>query len=222
MKASSALVSAAVLAGTPSVAMAATATMYGLRAIPAAFAASSHYISYFVMGASSVAQRFIIKPNMTKEEETYLAKMDIAYLSGVTVIVISGLVRLTQTEKGWGFYQKEPVFWVKMLVVGIQAACSMFNTTIIIKRYLSRRAGKFEPMSEALAKRMVRMCDAELLAMATIPLPSSLMARGVFYGTDISWKTELALVTAVFARLSFKTVTDALTFEDKNPMTHKK
>jgi hypothetical protein len=65
---------------------------------------------------------------------------------------------------------------------------------------------------------MIRICNAELTAIAIIPLTASLMARGVAANQDFPWQAEAALAAVVFAGLSFKYVKEALTFED-NPIS---
>jgi len=210
------LISGVALAGTPSVASAVTAI--APSAVPAAVAAYAHYASLLVMAVCAATQRATIKPNMTEEEESVLTKLNLTYLVGVGGIVLGGYLRWTQYEKGWGFYQNEPLFWLKMLSVGILAASSTFNSTKLMQRALARRNGEFEPMSPALAKRMGKIYNAELVALAIIPLISSLMARGVVYSTDIPWKGEAALVAFVSAGLLVKYMRDSLTFERKNAM----
>eukprot|EP00957_Ditylum_brightwellii_P102205 7791244-Ditylum_brightwellii.AAC.1 len=69
-------------------------------------------------------------------------------------------------------------------------------------------------MGEKLAKRMVQICNAELVALATIPATATFMARGVGYSRDFPWPVEAALAAAVFLGLSFKYVKEAVEFED--------
>ena len=69
-------------------------------------------------------------------------------------------------------------------------------------------------MSEALANRMVQICNAEIVAIATIPLTATFMARGVLYSESIPWQAEAGLAAAVFAGLSFKYLKEAFTWED--------
>jgi hypothetical protein len=94
------------------------------------------------------------------------------------------------------------------------SAASFFNTTQVIKRAVARRSSKFEPMSEALAKRMIQICNAELVAIAIIPLTATFVARGVLYSESIPWQAEAGLAAVVFAGLSFKYLKEAFTWEE--------
>ena len=73
-------------------------------------------------------------------------------------------------------------------------------------------------MGEKLSARMIQICNAELVAIATIPLTATFMARGVGYSQDFPWQAEAALAALVFGGLSFKYVKEALSFED-NPIS---
>lgn len=91
---------------------------------------------------------------------------------------------------------------------------SFFNTTQVVKRAVARRGGDFQPMSEALAQRMIQICNAELVAISVIPITATLMARGVLYSESIPWQVEAGLAAAVFAGLSYKYLKEAFTWED--------
>lgn len=69
-------------------------------------------------------------------------------------------------------------------------------------------------MSDALAKRMIQICNSELSALAVIPLTATFMARGVLYSDSIPWEAEAGLSAAVFAGLSFKYLKEAFTWEE--------
>ena len=100
---------------------------------------------------------------------------------------------------------------------GSGAPASFFNTAQIIKRAVARRNGDCAPLSEALASRMIQICNAELVALGIIPLTATVMARGVLYSEDFPWPAEAALAAAVFAGLSFKYLREALTWEEEPP-----
>jgi hypothetical protein len=51
---------------------------------------------------------------------------------------------------------------------------------------------------------MIQICNAELTAIAFIPLTASFMARGVGYSNSIPWQAEAGATAAIFAGLSFK------------------
>lgn len=201
---------------TPEVASAATS--FTTNAVPSALVAYGHYISLLGILGCIMAERLTIKPNMTPEEEDFIAAADIGLGIWGVVIAYTGYLRTTQYEKGFDFYSHEPLFWLKIAFVGVFGAASFFNTTVIIKRAVAKRNGDFEPMGEKLSKRMIQICNAELVAIAAIPLTATFMARGVGYSQDIPWQAEAGLAALVFGGLSFKYLKEAFTFED-NPIS---
>ena len=200
------------LFSTPDVASAATA--FAPNSSAAAVVAYGHYISLVGVVACLVAERLTIKPKMTPEEEDFVAAADIGYGVFGALIVYTGYLRAVQYEKGFDFYAHEPLFWLKIAFIGIWGASSFFNTITIIRRAVDKRNGKFEPMGEKLAKRMIQICNAELVAVGIIPLTATFMARGVGYSQEIPWQAEAGLAALIFAGASFKYVKEAFSFED--------
>jgi uncharacterized membrane protein len=206
------LAAALPIIAAPEVASAATA--FTPNAVPTALVAYGHFVSLAGVVATLVAERLTIKPNMTPEEEDFLAAADIGYGIFGALISYTGYLRAVQYEKGFDFYSHEPLFWLKIAFVGIWGASSFFNTATIIKRAVDKRNGKFVPMGEKLAKRMIQICNAELVAVGIIPLTATFMARGVGYSEDIPWQAEAGLAAVIFAGASFKYLKEAFSFED--------
>ncbi|KAL7442381.1 hypothetical protein ACHAXM_008378 [Skeletonema potamos] len=210
------LASALPIIANPSVASAATSG--APNAFGSALAAYGHYISLIGVLGCIMAERLTIKPNMSPEEEDFIAAADIGLGVFGVGIAYSGYLRAVEYEKGFDFYAHEPLFWLKIAFVGVFGASSFFNTVVIVQRAVAKRNGNFTPMGEKLSNRMIRICNAELTAIAIIPLTATFMARGVGYSQDIPWQAEAALAALVFGGLSFKYVKEALTFED-NPIS---
>jgi len=203
----------AVALTTPEMAVAASSSS---DAIPSALAAYSHYLSILVIVASIMTERLTVKPAMTIDEEKLLGVADIMTGVAGTALLISGYYRATAYGKGWDFYSHEPIFWLKMTFLGIFGALSLFPTITIIQRTVKiQQEGSIEPMSEALAKRMTQILNAELSALALIPLTACFMARGVGYIND--FPTQI-VGPGVFAVVTggavFKYVKDALAWKE--------
>lgn len=185
-------------------------------AIPSALAAYGHYLSIIVIVASIMTERLTVKPAMSIEEEKRMGAADIMTGIAGTALLVSGYYRATAYGKGWDFYAHEPIFWLKMTFLGIFGALSLFPTITIIQRTVQiQQRGSIEPMSEELASRMKQILNAELSALAVIPLTACLMARGVGYvndfPTDIVGPTLFAVVTGGAV---FKYVKDAITWKE--------
>ncbi len=193
---------------------ASAAVTFGNAAVPSALAAYGHYVALLGMLGCTTAERLTIKPNMTPEEEDFIAGADIGLGVFGALIAYTGYLRAVTYVKGFDFYAHEPIFWLKVALTGVYGAASFFNTTVIIKRAVAKQHGDFKPMGEKLSKHMIQICNAELVAIATIPLTATFMARGVGYSEDFPWQAEAALAAVVFLGLSFKYLKEAFAFKD--------
>lgn len=185
--------------------------------IAGAFVAYGHYLSIVLATSCLVAERFIIKPNMTAEEESTLRSTDTAYGLAGLLSLVTGYFRVTQFGKGWSFYQHEPLFWLKVIFVAIAGAISFFVTTTIIKRAVEQNnAGDagIAPVSEKLASRLTSLVNAQLLAIGSIPLTATLMARGVGYVQWFPWEAGAASATLALGTFGFKYVKEALDWSE--------
>ena len=189
-------------------------------AIPSALTAYGHYAGLVLVSMSLAAERLLIKPKMSIENEKLLGYADIVYGIAGTLVLATGYFRVTEYGKGWEFYSHEPIFWVKMLLFAVMGASSLFPTIKIVQRAIAinnAEKGKGpmpELMSEALATRMTKVVNGELLAIGSIPLAASLMSRGVGYADSFPWQAGAGAVGLVVFGLGFKYTREALTFED--------
>lgn len=185
--------------------------------LPSAFAAYGHYLGLFVAGMALAVERATIKPGMSDDEESVLGNADIAYGVAGLVVVVTGYLRATADwGKGWEFYAHSPVFWVKLALTAVAGASSLFPTYHIVRRAVAKANGEgVAPMSEKLAARMTTLINAELLAILSIPLAATLMARGVGYVDGLPWAAGAAPVVLAFGGFGFKYVKEALEWEEE-------
>ena len=176
--------------------------------------AYGHYLALVLATACLVAERLMVKPGMTEDEEQRMQYADILYDVAGLGFFITGYLRTAEYGKGWDFYQHEPIFWVKITLAGVMAASSFFVTTMLLKRKLARREETVAPLSEKLAARMTSVINAQLLAVGSIPLAATLMARGVGYLDWLPWQAGAAPALLAFGGLSFKYVKEALDWEE--------
>lgn len=172
--------------------------------IPSAFVAYAHYLSILLATALLTYERVTVAPNMSVEAEKSCVIADACYGLVAVGIFASGYFRVVEYGKGWEFYAHEPFFWLKLCLGGVVAGLSLFPTTIFVQRGRALFAKDdttppptMEPLSEPLAARLIQIINAELTAVASIPLVATLMARGVGYSNDFPWP-----VGAGFAVLS--------------------
>lgn len=116
-------------------------------------------------------------------------------------------------------HRHEPIFWVKLVFAAVLCASSFFPTIKIVQRVIEVKnapAGQeLAPWpSEKLAARMTSVINAELLAVCTIPLSATLMARGVGYAEWLPWYVGATPVVGALGGLTYKYVKEALDWKE--------
>lgn len=156
---------------------------------------------------------------MSDDEFDRLANADIAYGVAGVLVLVSGYERVTQYGKGWDFYAHEPIFWCKMVLFAIMGSASYFPTIKIVQHAIAKkeatdRGESIPPPSPALVKRMTSIVNAELLAVASIPLAATLMARGVAYADWLPWQAGAAPVALALGGFGYKYAKEALDWQE--------
>lgn len=201
----SAIVSTLAVSTPPALAMSSSTTLATAGPIPSAFFAWAHFLGILGISGGLFAERFLLKKQMTVEEEAKMSMADGIYGLAAISLLVSGYFRTTDFAKGWEFYQHEPLFWLKMASVAVLGGLSFFPTIVLFRRDLARRDGKeLNSLSDALVDRMTTIINAELLALFTIPLLASLMARGVLYVEDFPWFIGAGLYAVSLIGAGFK------------------
>ena len=169
-----------------------------------------------------MTERFTIcNPDQTEKDFDIGSYADIAYGLTGTLILVSGYLRVTQYGKGWEFYSHEPVFWVKLFLFSVMGAASFFPTTKVIQRAVGKKVAEDKgedppPMwSPKLIARVTSIVNAELLAVASIPLFATLMARGVGYAEWLPWQLGAAPSVLAVGGLGYKYINEALTWTEE-------
>lgn len=184
----------------------------GLEALPSALAAYVHYVSLFLIIASVTAERVLIKPGMSPEEEKTVSLADAVYGVASVALLVSGYFRITQYGKGWEFYSHEPFFWVKMLLFAVAGSSSLFPTIKLLQRSLAKE--DLPPVSEKLAARLIKVINGELLAYMSIPLAATVMSRGIGYVDWLPWQAGAVPFALTAVGLGYKYANEAITWKE--------
>lgn len=165
--------------------------------------AYAHSVSILVILACLIAERHLIQPSMTVEDEDTVIKIDLVLgLMGV-LLVGSGFVRAIHFGQGGDYYIREVAFWIKMCLAGIWGGLTLFPSIIFYRRKMDRNEKRQQsPISPALAMRLRKVLNAELSAILFIPLLASLMTRGVFYSPNFVTRPVIGIVTSIAVTLA--------------------
>lgn len=116
---------------TPETASAATA--FTSTSLTSALAAYVHYVSMLGTIGCITAERLTIKPNMSVANEDFVTRADIGLNIFGALLIYSGYLRAVEYEKGFDFYAHEPIFWLKIALVGVYWASTLFNAITLLK-----------------------------------------------------------------------------------------
>ena len=191
----------------------------GADPVPSAFMAWAHFVGILGVSGGLVAERLLIRQGLSLDDEIRMNNADGIYGLSALSLLISGYFRVTSFAKGWDYYQNEPLFWIKMSSVAVLGALSFFPAIILFRRDLKRReldAGEeLEPLSDKIIDRMTTIINAELLALLTIPLFATLMARGVLYVNGFPWAIGVVLYLLCLGGAGFKYGKEAFDMMDE-------
>lgn len=68
--------------------------------VPAALWAYAHYLSILAITGCLVAEKVIVKPNMSVDDEDYIVKIDLVYGLMAALLIISGFARAAKVNAG--------------------------------------------------------------------------------------------------------------------------
>merc|ERR1719253_2031597 len=106
--------------------------------------------------ACIVVERLTIQPGMTEAKKELVATADVGLGVLGVLIAYTGYVRATATEKGFDFYAHEPVFWLKICLVGIFGAGRS-------RLYVAQRRGLRPSLAQCFISKCLLLCPLGLL-----------------------------------------------------------
>eukprot|EP00529_Nitzschia_sp_RCC80_P026149 CAMPEP_0113495130 /NCGR_PEP_ID=MMETSP0014_2-20120614/29456_1 /TAXON_ID=2857 /ORGANISM="Nitzschia sp." /LENGTH=350 /DNA_ID=CAMNT_0000389029 /DNA_START=21 /DNA_END=1069 /DNA_ORIENTATION=+ /assembly_acc=CAM_ASM_000159 len=173
-----------------------------------ALLAWAHFVGIIGIAGGLASERLLLQYNMPLEVENKINTADLVYGLSAFSMLASGVGRALN-EKGFGaFYAHEPIFWLKMVSVAVLGGLSFFPVIVFLRRDLARREDRgnihFAPLSDAMIDRLTTIINAEILAVLSIPLMASLMARGVSYWSDFPAPIGMVLYVAALGAAGYK------------------
>ena len=144
-----------------------------------ALVAFLHFAAAFGLVGTLVFEWISFNPTPTLAEARRLAAADRWYGISAVVLLIAGFARAVWFEKGWAYYQHNPVFHLKLGLFIAIGLVSIAPTVAYIRWGKELRAGR-APAVSAAQHRRVRLClNLQMLLLVPLVLSASLMAHGV-------------------------------------------
>ena len=138
-----------------------------------------HHIAAFTMVGALIYELIAFRKDLTVAEARRLQRVDIAYGISAAVLLIVGLLRVFNFEKGASFYAQNWFFWTKMAGFALTALLSVYPTVRILSWI--RPLGRDEPpqMADREVSTIKLILRLEMAGIALILFSAAMMARGI-------------------------------------------
>src|SRR5688572_3715569 len=138
-----------------------------------------HHLAAFTLTGSIIYELVAFRKDLTLAEARRIQRMDLLYGVSAGIVLIVGLLRVFNYEKGAPFYAQNLFFWTKIAGFALVAMLSIYPTV----RFLSwiKSFAKNEPpqLTDQEVSRIKLILRLEMVGIALILLSAALMARGV-------------------------------------------
>lgn len=133
-----------------------------------------HFVGIFVVVGALCAEGLMIRGTMTRNELSFLSRVDMFYGLSTIVVLTAGFVMWFMVGKPASFYSGNWIFITKLVLFGIIGLLSIIPTVFFIKN----RKGPGEEQVE-IPSKIRNMIYFELVLLLILPLCAVLMANGV-------------------------------------------
>lgn len=143
--------------------------------------AIAHHILIFALAAVIAAEAVLMRPGLTGNALTRLARFDGIYGGVAVLVLIVGFLRVFYGEKGSEYYFSNWAFHAKLTAFIVVGILSILPTVRILRwrKAASANPGYVVPDTELSGARKVLI--TEMAVFMLIPIFAAMMARGIGY-----------------------------------------
>jgi len=138
-----------------------------------------HHLAAFTLVGVLIYEHTAFRKEMSIAEARRLQRMDMIYGISAAILLVVGLLRVFNFEKGASFYAQNWFFWTKMIGFALAGLLSIYPTVRFVswnKSFANNQAPEISDTEFARIKMILRL---ELLGIVIIILSAAMMARGV-------------------------------------------
>jgi len=138
-----------------------------------------HHLAAFTLTGSIIYELVAFHKDLTLAEARRIQRMDIVYGVSAAIVLIVGLLRVFNYEKGAPFYAQNLFFWTKLAGFALVALLSIYPTVRFlswVKSFAKNQPPQLTDQEVSTIKLILRL---EMVGIAIILLSAALMARGV-------------------------------------------
>jgi putative membrane protein len=144
-----------------------------------AIAAYLHYLSIFALFALLSIEHVLLKPDPTLAQARSLIRVDLWFGIVAGTVLLTGLARVLWFAKGPDYYLHNGFFHAKVALFVLIGLMSIVPTVRFLGWRPAVKAGVAPTVSAASVRQMIMIIRLELALLVLVPLPATLMARGL-------------------------------------------
>ena len=147
-----------------------------------ALVAFAHFAAAFGVVATLVFEWLTFSRTPTLTQARQLALADRRYGISAGVLLAAGFARARYFEKGWGYYQANPFFGLKLTLFLLIGLLSIMPTACFFRWRSALKAGQAPLLAESQYRRVALSLRLQMLLLLPLLLCASLMAHGLALG----------------------------------------
>jgi putative membrane protein len=138
-----------------------------------------HHLAAFAVVAALTAELVLVRSALTVESARRIVRFDAAYGISAMALMVVGLLRVFQFEKGAAYYFQSAPFIAKLTLFAIVGLLSIYPTREFLSWRKSLRQGQVPVVDADRLRTIGKVIHWELALIALILLLAALAARGI-------------------------------------------
>jgi putative membrane protein len=138
-----------------------------------------HHLAAFTLVGTIIYEFVSFHKDMSLTEARRLQRMDTMYGISAAILLVVGLLRVFNFEKGASFYAQNWFFWTKMAGFALAGLLSIYPTVRFVSWNKSFAKNQAPEISDQEVSRIKLILRLEMLGIVIIILSAALMARGI-------------------------------------------
>src|SRR6185436_9893074 len=138
-----------------------------------------HHLAAFTLVGTIIYELVSFRKDMSISEARRIQRMDTIYGISAAILLVVGLLRVFNFEKGASFYAHNWFFWTKMIGFALAGLLSIYPTLRFVswnKSFAKNQAPEISDQEVARIKLILRL---EMLGIVIIIFSAAMMARGI-------------------------------------------
>ena len=142
-----------------------------------------HHVAAFVLFSALMIELVLLRGEITQWSARKLLRFDMIYGIAAGAVIVIGIARVWQFEKGHEYYLHSAPFLAKMGIFLVVGLLSIYPTLEYMSWRKALDAGAAPTIAPETMRKLRLVVHAELTGLIVMLLMAAMMARGVgFFG----------------------------------------